>query len=254
MILEEFDQCRTSTFDPNELINEIPNFPKIGITCFSKKLIDRYVETFKGEKIAEIINANGNVPVYKIIYKGVEFVLFMSRVGAPSCIVEYEEVLALGLEKLIMFGTCGVLDRNIKDLAIIIPTSAIRDEGTSYHYMKPSEEIVVNEKYVSEFIEVLNSKNVSYVKGKVWTTDAPYRETKSKIYKRKEQGCICVDMECSAMNAVAKFRNKDLFQFFYAADNLDSDKWEQRSLGNDDRLSEKEKIIYLALELALKLK
>lgn len=253
MILEEFDECITSTFDPYEVENVIPNFPKIGITCFSKKLMDRYVEIFNGEKIAEISNANGRVPVYKIVYKDVEIALFMSRVGAPACTVAYEEVLAMGLEKLIMFGTCGVLDRNIDDLAIIIPSSAIRDEGTSYHYMKASEEITVNEKYVSEFIDILSANNISYVKGKVWTTDAPYRETRAKVLKRKEQGCICVDMECSAMNAVAKFRNKDLFQFFYAADNLDSAKWDQRSLGNDDRLSEKEKIIYLVLELALKM-
>lgn len=254
MILEEFDECKTSTFDPYEVENVIPNFPKIGITCFSKNLMDRYVEIFNGEKIAEISNANGRVPVYKIIYKGVEVALFMSIVGAPACTVEYEEILAMGLEKLIMFGTCGVLDRNIEDLAIIIPTSAIRDEGTSYHYMKSSEEIEVNKKYISEFIEVLNNNNVSYVKGKAWTTDAPYRETRAKVLRRKEQGCICVDMECSAMNAVAKFRDKELFQFFYAADNLDSAKWDQRSLGNDDRLSDKEKIIYLALELVLKMK
>jgi len=253
MILEEFDECITSTFDPYEVENVIPNFPRIGITCFSKKLMDRYVEIFNGEKIAEISNANGRVPVYKIVYKDVEIALFMSRVGAPACTVAYEEVLAMGLEKLIMFGTCGVLDRNIDDLAIIIPSSAIRDEGTSYHYMKASDEIAVNEKYISEFIEVLDANNVSYIKGKVWTTDAPYRETRAKVLKRKEQGCVCVDMECSAMNAVAKFRNKDLFQFFYAADNLDSAKWDQRSLGNDDRLSEKEKIIYLVLELALKM-
>lgn len=253
MILEEFDECKTSTFDPYEVENVIPNFPKIGITCFSKKLMDRYVETFNGEKISEISNANGRVPVYKIRYKDTEIALFMSRVGASACIVSYEEVLAMGLEKLIMFGTCGVLDKNIQDLAIIIPTSAIRDEGTSYHYMKSSQEIEVNEKYVSEFIEILNDNKVSYVKGKAWTTDAPYRETRAKVLKRKEQGCICVDMECSAMNAVAKFRGKDLFQFFYAADNLDSAKWDKRSLGNDDRLSEKEKIIYLALELALKM-
>ena len=233
---------------------EIPNFPKIGITCFSKKLIDRYIEIFNGEKIAEISNANGKVPVYKIIYKDMELVLFMSRVGASACTVSYEEVLAMGLEKLIMFGTCGVLDRNIEDLAIIIPSSAIRDEGTSYHYMKASEEITINEKYVSEFLDVLATNNISYVRGKVWTTDAPYRETRAKVLKRKKQGCVCVDMECSAMNAVAKFRNKDLFQFFYAADNLDSAKWDKRSLGNDDKLSEKEKIIYLVLELALKIK
>ena len=253
MILEEFDECKNSTFDPYEVENVIPNFPKVGITCFSKKLMDRYVEIFKGEKIAEISNANGRVPIYKITYKGIEIALFMSMVGAPACTVEYEEVLAMGLEKLIMFGTCGVLDRNIDDLAIIIPSSAIRDEGTSYHYMKSSEEIVVNEKYVSEFIDILDDNKVSYVKGKVWTIDAPYRETKAKVLKRKEQGCICVDMECSAMNAVAKFRGKDLFQFFYAADNLDSTKWDKRSLGNDDRLSEKEKIIYLVLELTLKM-
>lgn len=253
MILEDFDESLTSTFDPNEVENVIPNFPKIGITCFSKKLMDKYAETFNGEEIAQISNANGKTPVYKIKYNNLEIALFMSRVGAAACTVGYEEVLAMGLEKLIMFGTCGVLDKNIDDLAIIIPTSAIRDEGTSYHYMKSSEEVFVNEKYTEEFIEILNKYNISYVKGKVWTTDAPYRETRNKVLKRKEQGCICVDMECSAINAVAQFRNKDLFQFFYAADNLDSEKWDKRSLGNDEKLSEKEKIIYLALNLAEKI-
>ncbi len=254
MILEEYDECKTSTFDPNEVENVIPNFPKIGITFFSKKLMDRYIETFKLEKIAEITNANGREPVYKMKYKDTDIALFMSRVGAPACTVGYEEVTVMGLEKLVMFGTCGVLDRNIEDLAIIIPTHAIRDEGTSYHYKKSSREIEVNKKYKKEFEEILKYNNISYVEGKVWTTDAPYRETRDKVLKRKEEGCVCVDMECSAMNAVAEFRNKDLFQFFYAADNLDSNKWDQRSLGNDDRLSEKEKIIYLALELAIKMK
>lgn len=254
MILEDFDECKVSTINPSDVEDKVANFPKIGITCFSKRLMDRYVEIFNGEIIAEIRNANGRVPVYKIVYNDTEIALFMSRVGAAACTNSYEEVLAMGLEKLIMFGTCGVLDRNIQDLAIIIPTSAIRDEGTSYHYMKPSDEIDVNSKYLPEFIEILNENNVSYVKGKVWTTDAPYRETKAKVLKRKEQGCVCVDMECSAMNAVANFREKELFQFFYAADNLDSVKWDKRSLGNDDKLSEKEKIIYLALALALKIK
>ncbi len=253
MVLEEFDECINSTFDPFEVENVIPNFPKIGVTCFSKKLMDRYVEIFDCEKIAEITNANYRIPVYRINYKGKEIALFMSRVGAPACTVSYEEVLAMGLEKLVMFGTCGVLHSHIEDLAIIIPTSAVRDEGTSYHYMKSSPEIDVNPKYKKEFKEILEKNNISSIEGKVWTTDAPYRETRNKVLNRKEQGCICVDMECSAMSAVAKFRNKELFQFFYAADNLDSAKWDQRSLGNDDRLSEKEKIIFLALELAIKM-
>lgn len=254
MVLEEFDKSLDSLFSPYEMNKVISNFPKIGVSCFSKGLIDKYIEIFNGEKIAELTNANGKIPVYKIIYKGVEIALYMSRVGAPPCTGAYEDVLAMGLEKLVLFGTCGVLYSQIEDMAIIIPTSAIRDEGTSYHYVKSSEEIEVNKKYRKEFKEIIDSYNIPSIEGKVWTIDAPYRETRNKVLKRKEQGCICVDMECSAMASVASFRNKEIFHFFYAADNLDGVKWDRRSLGNDDKLLEKEKIIYLALELALKMK
>ncbi len=253
MLLNEFDKCKISTFEPDEVENVIPDFPKIGVTCFSKKIIDKIVELHNPKQIALITNANGKVPIYKLNYKGVDIAFFMSRVGAPACTVSYEEVLAMGLEKLIMFGSCGVLSREIEDLAIIIPTSAMRDEGTSYHYLEASDEIEVNTKYKKEFKEILKEHNYSYVEGKTWTTDAPYRETRDKVLKRKENGCICVEMECASMSAIAKFRSKDFFQFFYAADNLDSVKWDSRSLGNDAKLSEKEKIVLLALELAVKI-
>ncbi len=253
MVLCDYDEVKESTFEPSDVEEKVSNFPKVGITCFSRKLMDRFVNAFNAQEIAVIRNANERVPVYKITYKNVSFALFMSRVGAPACTVSYEEVMAMGLDKLIMFGTCGVLDKKIEDLAIIIPNAAIRDEGTSYHYLPASDEIVINQKYKNDFINILKENNISYHEGKVWTTDAPYRETKNKVLKRKEQGCICVDMEASAMHAVAKFRGKDLFQFFYAADNLDNVKWDKRSLGNLDRLDDKEKIIYLALELALKM-
>ena len=222
MILEEFDETYESTFDPYEVENVIEGFPTIGVTCFSQKLLQQLVEKFKGEEIALSNNGNGKIPIYKIKYEGKEIALFTSRVGAPTCIVQYEELFAMGLEKLVVFGTCGVLYKNIDDLAIIIPNSAIRDEGTSYHYMKATQEIVVNSKYQDKFKKILEEHNYSYTIGKVWTTDAPYRETRKKVAQRKEQGCICVDMECSAIAALAKFRNKEIFQFFYAADNLDS--------------------------------
>lgn len=185
--------------------------------------------------------------MYKIKYNNNYDALFMSIVGVPACVAEYEEAFVMGLDTIVTFGTCGVLDKNIEDLAIIIPNYAIRDEGTSYHYLKESSEISVNDKYRNLFIELLNNHNFSYVEGKVWTTDAPYRETRDKVSKRKEMGCICVDMECSALGALAKFRNKEIFQFFYAADNLDSAKWDKRSLGNNDLLSEKNKLVYFLL-------
>lgn len=251
MILEEFDETINSTFDPYEVENVIAGFPKVGVTCFSKKLFDQLVEKFNGVEIALSSNGNGKLPIYKIIYEGHEIALFMSRVGAPACIVQYEELFAMGLEKMVVFGTCGVLDKNIDDLAIIIPNSAIRDEGTSYHYMKSSKEVIVNPKYQNEFIKLLNEHNYSYIVGKAWTIDAPYRETRKKVADRKNQGCVCVDMECSAISALAIFRDKEIFQFFYAADNLDSAKWDQRSLGNSEKLSDKEKIGLLAIKFAL---
>ena len=253
MILEQFDKCKTSTFDPSDVTNKVVGFPRVAITCFAHNLIDGLVSQYSPEIIGYISNANGKTPIYKINYDGVEVAFFMSSVGAAACCVGYEEILAMGLEKLIVFGTCGVLDKNIGDLAIIIPTSAVRDEGTSYHYAMSSDEIKVNLKYREEFKKILKEHNCSYVEGKAWTTDAPYRETREKVKTRKESGCICVDMECSALNAVAQFREKDLFQFFYAADNLDNSSWDQRSLGNADKLSEKEKIVCLALELAKKI-
>lgn len=254
MILEEFDESLTSTFNPSDVTDKPLNFPKLGITCFSKKLLEAILEMFDYEIISDLANANGHIPIYKINYNGVDIALYMSYVGAASCCVAYETMLAKGLEKLVMFGTCGVLDNNIEDLAVIIPTSAIRDEGTSYHYMSSSKEIAINKKYKDEFIAILNSHNIKYIEGKTWTTDAPFRETTDKIDFRRSMGAICVDMEASAVNAVANFRGKELFQFFYAADNLVSTSWDQRSLSNNVRLDDKKKIGLLALELAIKMK
>lgn len=251
MILEEFDEAINSTFDPYEVENVIEGFPSVGVTCFSEKLLNQLVEKFHGEQIGLNSNANGKLPIYKIKYEGHEIALFLSRVGAPVCITQYEELFVMGIKKIVVFGTCGVLDGSIDDLAIIIPDSALRDEGTSYHYLKSSREVVANPKYKEEFIKLLKEHNYSYIVGKVWTTDAPYRETRNKVLKRKEEGCICVDMECSAIAALAKFRNKEVFQFFYAADNLDAAKWDQRSLSNNEKLSDKEKIGLLAIKFAL---
>lgn len=102
--------------------------------------------------------------------------------------------------------------------------------------------------FKEEFIDILNQHNCTYTCGKTWTTDAPYRETQAKIVKRREQGAICVEMGCASMAAVAKFRNKDFFQFLYATDNLDSIQWEKRSLECADNLDKKEQIVLLAFK------
>lgn len=253
MLLEEFDSSKNAVLNAYDMIQPIEDFPKIAVSCFSHVTFDRLIKELNGTLIASTGTANMNIPVYKAIYAGTEVALFMSYVGAAGCVAVLEDIFAMGAEKLVLFGTCGVLNRDIKDCSIIIPNFALRDEGTSFHYTHASDEIQVNKKYQEEFIQILEQHNCSYTTGKVWTTDACYRETREKVNKRKESGCICVDMECSAVTALADFRGKEVFQFFYAADNPDNEQWDARSLSNSAEVLEKDRIALLAMELAVKI-
>ncbi len=253
MILTEFDPNKIAVINPHGIVNTVEGMPKVVVTCYAKETFERMLAGFDAEQIASASTANGKIPIYKAVYKGVEIALFMMDVGAPASAAMMEDVYQMGAEKIIIFGTCGVLEKSIDDCAIIIPNSAMRDEGTSYHYAPPSDEILVNEKYMNIFTGMLDELQIKYTVGKTWTTDAIYRETVDKIKRRKEQGCICVDMECSADAAVAQFRGKDLVQFFYAADNLDAEEWDVRSLSNSAKLEEKDRIATIALELAVRI-
>ncbi|MBE5962092.1 MAG: phosphorylase [Lachnospiraceae bacterium] len=250
MILEEFDSSKNAVLNPFDIIRPLENCPKVAISCFSHTTFERLVKELNGVPIAKTGTANISIPIYKVKYHNIEAALFLSCVGAAGCVAVLEDVFAMGVEKLVLFGTCGVLSSDIKDCSIIIPNRAIRDEGTSFHYAPPSDEIAVNPKYQDEFIEILKAHNCTYTVGKAWTTDGCYRETREKVKRRKENGCICVEMECSAVAAFAQFREKEIFHFFYAADNLDSEAWDARSLSNSANLLEKDRIALLAMELA----
>lgn len=254
MLLEEYDYCRNAVIDPEMCVKgKIDNYPEITISCFSHHLFEAMVAFFEPEEIARVGGANGKQPIYAVEYKGKRFAFFESRVGEPACIGDFEDMIAMGLRKLILFGNCGVLDRTIEDCGIIIPTKALRDEGSSYHYAPPADSITVNHKYRHLFHEVLKEHGYSCVEGTTWTTDAPYRETREKVARRKAQGAICVEMECAGMQAAADFRKVDFFQFFYAGDNLDQPSWDPRSLSGKSRLDTKGKIALLAFELGLKI-
>ena len=257
MVLFEFDSNKEAIINPWDLVGkEIKvkgEMPKIAVCCFEGKMFYRLVELLKGELIAATKSANGEEPIYKVTYKGKEIALVMLTVGAASSGAQLEELFVLGIEKFIVYGSCGVLYEDIDDCSIIIPNAAVRDEGMSYHYAPPSDEIVANPKYIPEFTAFLDELEISYRIGKTWTTDAFYRETKAKMEKRKEQGCICVEMECSALAAVTAFRGKELFQFLYTADCLDGTKWDERSLSDELKFDEKDQISKLAMEFALRI-
>lgn len=253
MLLTEFDPAQDAVINPDMIHSKIPDFPETLVSVFSHQLFDAVLKFLGGKVIAETRDVDGNWPVCEVTYKGKRFAFYKARLGAPACVGCFEDVIPMGIKRIILLGNCGVLDSNIKDCGIIIPTKAIRDEGTSYHYTPAADYIDVNKKYVDEFVAVLEELGYPYVRGITWTTDAFYRETRAKVEARKKMGAVCVEMECAAMQAMCDFRGVEFFQFLYAGDNLDHSDWDPRSLAGEARLEEKEKIALLAFELACRI-
>ena len=227
--------------------------PKVAVGVFSSHLYKDIIEKFSTKEVGYISGANLERNVYIINYKGAYLTLFMAGVTGSWICADIEELHAQGVEKFIIFGNCGVLDSNIEDCSIIIPTLAYREEGASYHYVEESDTIEMNPKYVDDFIEILNKYNFDYIKAPTWTTDAFYRETKNKIKKYQELGVKTVEMEGASMAAVSRYLNIDYFTFYYAGDNLDSVEWEERSLFGLSNIDKKKEVTLLALELAFKI-
>lgn len=239
--------------DENDSREKIPVLPETAIGVFSEKLFMNIVKSFSHKKVGYFSGAGSHRPIYTINYNNKEFTIFNAGVSAPWICTDIEDLHFNGVNKYIIFGNCGVLDKRIEDCSIIIPNKAFRDEGTSYHYVPDSEDILIDDEYKEKFIEILKEHSVHYAEGATWTTDAFYRETPDKIKYFRENGAVCVEMEASAIAAVCKRKKLHYFIFFYAGDNLDSIKWERRSISQETNFGQKEKIPILAIELADKI-
>ena len=151
--------CRETTafINPTDCIKPLSEFPEICITTFSQNIITEFIKNNNTKIIANLYSANGILPVYEIKYNDVSVGVFLSRVGAPACVVGLEEIIALGAKKIIQFGSCGILNQSATENKIIIPTSAIRDEGTSYHYIEKGDEIAA-EYFINKYCNAVFGK------------------------------------------------------------------------------------------------
>ena len=230
-------------------------YPKsdVAFRAFIVTFSYRTVEALLEDGLIELISGDGirsiscNYPVYRFV--GTDIGLVKTTIGAPAASTLIEEMSHIySCKKAVIFGTCGTLDRSIPENRLIVPTEAYRDEGTSYHYMEPSDYIAI--KNYQKVCGILDRLRIEYVTGKTWTTDAFYRETLEEIELRKSEGCIAVEMELSACQAVCDWAGIELYGFLYRADNLDSDAWEK---GQRDSLLAKDKrldILNVAFEIA----
>ncbi|MGT2846172.1 nucleoside phosphorylase [Streptococcus massiliensis] len=253
MLLTEFEETIKAIINPEDLIESLKDFPMVAVSCFARETFARILAGFSHREIARTSMANIEIPVYEVLLDGQSIALYNSPVGASACVAIAEDLAAMGMQKLVLFGTCGVLNEAIAATSVIVPTAALRDEGTSFHYAPAGNELLLNQAAQQVLLDFLNEEKISHSQGKVWTTDGIYRETIDKLNRRKEAGAVCVDMECAAMVAWAAFREVSLCQFFYAADHLSEEKWDPRSLGNDADLDEKDKVAAIALAVAQRL-
>jgi uridine phosphorylase len=145
-------------------------------------------------------------------------------VGAPMAVLTLEKLIALGARRILTYGWCGSLSNSLRIGDVLLPTWAVSDEGTSAHYPLTSRP-ESNPSTLQLLIEGLSTKGLKVHAGPVWTTDAPYRESITRVGRLARQGILGVDMEYGALIAAASFRKVELSSILLVSDELWSGKW-----------------------------
>src|SRR5947209_12591732 len=152
----EFDSAREAMLEPKMFIQAI-DVPEHAVACFFQDVITRLAQEHKARVVWHLRSEIGKHPVYELEVDGKRLVVFHPGVGAPLAAGMLEEVIALGCKKFIACGGAGVLDGDLAVGHIIVPTTAIRDEGTSYHYLPPGREVGANQEGVAAIERVLQA-------------------------------------------------------------------------------------------------
>ncbi len=244
----EFDSSPHAVLEPKKLIKPA-DVPQHAVACFFQDVITKLTQEHEARIIHRLQSEIGTHPVYEIALNSKRLAVFHPGVGAPLAAAFLEEMIALGCSKFIACGGAGVLDSKIALGHIIVPSIAVRDEGTSYHYLPPGREVSASETAVVAIEKTLSAHSVDYLTGKCWTTDAIYRETLNKVQLRKAEGCLAVEMEAAALFAVASFRGVELAQMLYGGDDVGSEEWDSRHW--QTHASVREKLFWLAAEACL---
>ncbi len=190
--------------------------------------------------------ASVSIPQY--IYKD-RIVLSYAPLGSAAAGGLLEELIALGIKEVFACGSAGAIG-DIDTSNFLLVDKAIRDEGLSYHYLEPSVYVELDEDFTQVLKNELDNLGIKHITGTTWTTDGFFRETKSRITKRKAQGAVSVEMECAGLAAVAKYRNIKFAQLLYFSDIVKQEIW---SGFVEETPSIRKKISHLVLKIALNL-
>ncbi len=223
----EYDGAPGAVLEPDheELGIELP--PRVAFP-FVGDIVDDYARKHNLPVLAVYETVTKNYPVYRV---SDEVCLCQAPLGAPVAAGLMDWMIAYGARQFVSAGSCGALI-DLPENIFIVPRRALRDEGTSYHYMPPHRWSFLDYALQQRIVDVFQEKGIAYAEHDTWTTDAIFRETVDKVRRCRAEGCGVVDMECAALSAVAEFRNVQFGQFLYVADTLaDADAYDARNWG-----------------------
>lgn len=150
---------------------------------------------------------------------------FVPGIGGPQLATEVEELAELGVRRFVIVGLAGSIQPSLPHGRWVLCTKALRDEGTSHHYLRPSRWVRPSEPLSAALRESLRKSKLSFVEGPSWTTDAPYRETLKEVRRYRKEGILTVEMEAATLFAVARYRSVESAALFLVSDVLEEKGW-----------------------------
>lgn len=225
--LLEFDPARAAVIEPQAAVRAFA-VPETLVICFFREAITGLVRETAADKAGRLVTEMGEFAVHAFDWSGTRLGLAQGGVGAPLAAGWLEELIAMGVRRVVVVGGAGALVPGLTLGHVIVPTAAVRDEGTSHHYLPAGRTVAPTRAAVESIVRTLDRAGVPFVTGTTWTTDAFYRETRAKVERRVGEGCLAVEMEAAALFAVAQFRAIELGQMLYAGDDLSGEAWDHR--------------------------
>src|SRR5499427_8494210 len=242
----EFDPDPLGIIDPTMV--PARDVPEHAVLCFFSEVIDKLAENARA--CFKLRAEHGSHIAYETTYEGRRLAFFQPGVGAPLAAAFLEQAIARGCRRFAVCGGAGALVPELVLGHVIVPTAAVRDEGTSYHYLAPAREVEAEPTAVTAATSLLSERGIPFVTGTTWSTDGIYRETRARTARRREEGCLVVEMEAAALFAVAHFRGVPLVYLLYAGDSLAGEAWDRREW---QKLGSREALFWLAADACLRL-
>jgi len=215
-----------SVFTPENLLREARrqknmNDCKVPAVCVldpDGDLVDYLIRT--NQATLNTCWACYHTKLYNVKLRDAEFAVLGSAVGSSFAVLIAEQLFVSGCNILISITSAGVISPEENKFKFVLIERALRDEGTSYHYLPPSETSNLNPALFANLISYYRSTGLSVKAGISWTTDAPYRETQSAISEAKKLQAVCVEMEAAALYAFAKAKNKNIVCFAHLTNTM----------------------------------